>query len=185
MKNPFSRPGQFLKKLNDPQPKLKISSCGEILIDGLPFSFTVASAGSASDKGLVVSFSGEAVDKGIVTFEKIEAVTACGQTAEKTEKNPEFITKKDGKRIYQTRFTDLPIPAAAKSPGFRLKRRREDFFKSVSSEIAFRTVPHYSLSEECEIMITVYPIAAPLNGLSVIWKSCTSDKDYFTHRDMK
>lgn len=70
MKNPLSRPGQFLKKLNDPQPKLKISSCGEILIDGLPFSFTVASAGSASDKGLVVSFSGEAVDKGIVTFEK-------------------------------------------------------------------------------------------------------------------
>lgn len=185
MKNPFSRAGQFIKKMKDPKPKLKISSSGEILIDGLPFSFTVVSSGSASDKGLVVSFSGEAVDKGIVTFEKIEAVTACGQTSEKIVKNPELITKKDGKRIYQTRFSEIPVPAAAKGSGFRLKRSREDFFKSVSSEITFRTVPHYSLSEECEIMITVYPAAAPLNGLSVIWKSCTSDKDYFTHRGIK
>lgn len=185
MKNPFSRLGQFIKKLNDPQPKLKISYCGEILINGLPFSFTAVSAGSASDKGLVVSFSGEAVDKGMVAFEKIEAVTACGQTTERIEKNPVLITKKDGKKIYQTRFTEIPIPAAAKGSGFRIKRSREDFFKSVSSEIAFRVVPRYSLNKECEIMITVYPIANPLNGLSVIWKSCTSDKDYFTHRSMK
>ena len=55
MKNPFAG----LKKK---QVKLQFSTCGEIMIDGLPFAFGVESAGKASDKGLCVSISGEAVN---------------------------------------------------------------------------------------------------------------------------
>ena len=44
MKNPFAG----LKKK---QVKLQFSTCGEIMIDGLPFAFGVESAGKASDKG--------------------------------------------------------------------------------------------------------------------------------------
>ena len=63
MKNPFAG----LKKK---QVKLQFSTCGEIMIDGLPFAFGVESAGKASDKGLCVSISGEAVNDGRVTFSK-------------------------------------------------------------------------------------------------------------------
>ena len=65
MKNPFAG----LKKK---QVKLQFSTCGEIMIDGLPFAFGVESAGKASDKGLCVSISGEAVNDGRVTFSLID-----------------------------------------------------------------------------------------------------------------
>ena len=50
MKNPFAG----LKKK---QVKLQFSTCGEIMIDGLPFAFGVESAGKASDKGYPVKLS--------------------------------------------------------------------------------------------------------------------------------
>ena len=86
MKNPLKGLGGSLKKLTEPKVKLKFSTCGEIMIDGLPFSFGVESDGISSDKGLVVSISGEAVDSGKLTFEKIELNLLSGAKVKSAER---------------------------------------------------------------------------------------------------
>lgn len=63
MNNPLKQLKKQLHNINKPQVKLKFSTCGEILIDGLPFAFGVESDGISSDKGLTVALSGEAIDK--------------------------------------------------------------------------------------------------------------------------
>ena len=56
--------------------KVKITACGKVMIDGLPFSFSVMSGGERSEKGIVVSFSGEAVENGT---ELPKLYFACGK----------------------------------------------------------------------------------------------------------
>ena len=102
MKNPFAG----LKKK---QVKLQFSTCGEIMIDGLPFAFGVESAGKASDKGLCVSISGEAVNDGRVTFSNLEYYENHGGKITLVKHGFSLVTKKDGKKIYQAKFTKIPI----------------------------------------------------------------------------
>lgn len=183
MNNPFKGLGGSIKKITSPKIKLKFSTCGEVMIDGLPFSFGVESDGLSSDKGLVVSISGDAVDGGRLTFNEIELDLRDG-TKVKTEKRKlERVAKKDGKRIYQARFPEVFIPVCPKEPlSFKRNSSQEDFLNHLSSEISFKVVPTYKEPDESEIMITVYPIENPLDGLAVQWKNCTSDKDYFLHK---
>lgn len=184
MKNPLKGLGGSLKKLTEPKVKLKFSTCGEIMINGLPFSFGVESDGISSDKGLVVSISGEAVDSGKLTFDKIELNLLSGAKVKSAERKLEKVTKKDGKKIYQVRFPEVFIPVCPKEPAFSFKKNQseEDFLNRLSSEISFKVVPKYKESDESEVMITVYPIENPLDGLAVQWKNCTSDTDYFIHK---
>lgn len=103
MKNPFAG----LKKK---QVKLQFSTCGEIMIDGLPFAFGVESAGKASDKGLCVSISGEAVNDGRVTFSNLEYYENHGGKITLVKHGFSLVTKKDGKKIYQAKFTKYLSP---------------------------------------------------------------------------
>lgn len=184
MKNPFKGLTKGIKNLTAPQVKLKFSTCGEVLIDGLPFSFGVQSNGIASEKGLVAAISGEAVSSGKLTFDKIELSVLSGGTVKTISRKLEKVTKKDGKKIYQARFPELVIPAAMKSgalSGFR-KMSEDEFMAQLNAEISFKVTPKYKEPEESEVMITVYPIENPLGGLAVSWKNCTSDKDWFKNK---
>ncbi len=158
--------------------KVKIGTCGKVLIDGLPFSFSVTSAGDASQKGIVVSFSGEPVEKGDLTLGTIEMRFTRDGRAHSTTKKLARIVKSDGKHIYQAKFTDAVLEE------YRPPKKKADsaaFLADIASAYSFRVIPEYKAAEDAEIMLTVYPIADPLAGLAVEWRSCTSDKDWFEH----
>ena len=92
MKNPFAG----LKKK---QVKLQFSTCGEIMIDGLPFAFGVESAGKASDKGLCVSISGEAVNDGRVTFSNLEYYENHGGKITLVKHGFSLVTKRTARKF--------------------------------------------------------------------------------------
>ncbi len=183
MKNPFRGLKKGIKDLTSPQVRLKFSTCGEVMIDGLPFSFGVQSIGIPSDKGLVVSISGEAVENGELTFDFIELNLMNGMKVKTARREFSEHIKTDGKKIYQSRFPEVVIPLGKSDPLFSLRRQtEEEFISQLTSEISFKTIPHYKGKEDSEVMITVYPVENPMNGLAVQWKSCTSDTDWFLHR---
>ena len=167
-----------IKELRKQGVKVRISTCGRVLIDGLPFSFSAVSDGAASQKGIVVSFSGEPVENGSLTFGTIELRFFVGGRARSATKKLNRIEKSDGKHIYQAKFTEAALAEFVPSKG---KAGSEDFLADVASALSFKTTPTYKGSEDAEVMLTVYPIEDPLAGLAVEWRSCTSDKDWFEH----
>ncbi|MBR6101998.1 MAG: hypothetical protein IKP95_06205 [Ruminococcus sp.] len=167
-----------LKEMTKRGVKVKISSCGRVLIDGLPFSFSVSSAGDASRKGIVVSFSGDPVEKGELTLDVIELHCVKNGKARTETKKLSKIVKSDGKHIYQAKFTGLELEEFAPTGK---KADEEMFLADISSQYTFKTVPEYKQETDGEIMLTVYPIEEPLTGLAVEWKPCTSDKEWFSH----
>lgn len=174
MKNPFAG----LKKK---QVKLQFSTCGEIMIDGLPFAFGVESAGKASDKGLCVSISGEAVNDGRVKFSDLEYYENHGGKITLVKHGFSLVTKKDGKKIYQAKFAKIPITEKDTSVLFR-KLTEEEVVQRLNCEIAFKVTPHFSGEDTPEVMLTVYPYENMLTGSAVQWLKVTSDKDYFLHK---
>lgn len=158
--------------------KVKITACGKVMIDGLPFSFSVMSGGERSEKGIVVSFSGEAVENGTLTLGTVDMHYIKKGKAHSQTKKLARIVKKDGKHIYQARFTDVVLIDSASS---KKKKDSASFLADIESSYSFKVTPEYSSDEDSEIMLTVYPIADPLAGLAVEWRSCTSDKDWFEH----
>ena len=156
--------------------KVKIASCGKVMINGLPFSFSAASAGDASQKGIVISFSGEPVENGTLTFGTVEMHSVRNGKARVETKKLAKIVKKDGKHIYQARFTDAVLEEFAPDG----KKADENMFLTdIASHFTFRTTPQYTGEEDGEVMITVYPLEDPLGGLAVEWKPCTDDPDWF------
>ena len=158
--------------------KLKFNSCGKVLIDGLPFSFSAVSIGGASNKGIVVSFSGEPVENGRLSFGSIELRYTQNGRARSTAKKLARIVKSDGKHIYQAKFTEVTLE------DYQPTGRKADsdmFLSDISSAFSFRVTPSYKEEQQGEVMLTVYPIEDPLSGLAVEWKPCTSDKDWFEH----
>ncbi|MBR1393117.1 MAG: hypothetical protein IJ561_04710 [Ruminococcus sp.] len=166
-----------LEQMNKRGVKVKIASCGKVLINGLPFSFSAASAGDASNKGIVISFSGEPVEKGLLTFGAVEMHYFRGGKARQETKKLVKVIKKDGKPIYQARFTDAVLEEFAPDG----KKADENMFLTdIASHYTFRTTPQYTGEEDAEVMITVYPLEDPLGGLAVEWKPCTTDENWFT-----
>lgn len=158
--------------------KVRFSSCGKVLIDGLPFSFSVSSAGDASNKGIVVSFSGEPVEKGELELGTIEMHSFKNSRARSETKKLAKIVKSDGKHIYQAKFPGAVLENFAPTGK---KAGEGEFLDDISSQYTFKVTPSYKQETEGEIMLTVYPIEDPLAGLAVEWKKCTSDKDWFEH----
>lgn len=177
--------GNFLDKLSKKaglkQVKLEFATCGEIMIDGLSFSFGVESAGAASVKGLCVSVSGEAVDSGEVTFTDLQYHEQHGGNITVVKHDFPLVTKKDGKKIYQAKFTKIPITEYSSGAFFR-KVTEQDVIDRINAQISFRVTPHYSGDGLPEIMLSVYPYENPLNGSATQWLNVTSDKDYFLHK---
>ena len=92
-----------------------------------------------------------------------------------------LVTKKDGKKIYQAKFTKIPITEKDTSVLFR-KLTEEEVVQRLNCEIAFKVTPHFSGEDTPEVMLTVYPYENMLTGSAVQWLKVTSDKDYFLHK---
>ncbi|MBR1562655.1 MAG: hypothetical protein IJ645_05570 [Ruminococcus sp.] len=163
------------------QVNLRFSTCGEIMIDGLPFSFGVESSGKASKKGLCVSISGEDVDNGKITFSGLTRNCYVKGKLQPVRYDFKLTTKKDGKRIYMARFPDLEIPDALDTKMFK-KVTEQDVLNRMNNEISFKVTPHYSGEDTPEILLTVYPLENVLTGSAAAWLKVTSDTDYFLHK---
>lgn len=174
----------MFKGFSKKQVKLQFSTCGEIMIDGLPFAFGVESIGKASDKGLCVSVSGDAVDDGRVTFSDLEYYENHSGSVTVVKHGIKLVTKSDDKKIYQAKFSRIPI-AEKDTSSFFHKVTEEDVIQRINCEIAFKVTPHYSGDDTPEVMLTVYPYENPLTGSAVEWIKVTSDKDYFLHKFSK
>ncbi len=182
MKNPFKQLKNDIALAKKPQVKLKFTTCGEVLIDGLPFSFGVESVGLYSEKGIAVSLSGDVIERGELTFgDSVEMHMLNGTKIRTIKRKLEAVKKKDGKKIYRAKFPEAVIAQYVKRGIFDKKPDEEQFMQRLSGEISFKVYPCYKGEGEEEVMITVYPIENPLNGLAVNWKNCTSDRDWFAH----
>ena len=93
-------------------------------------------------------------------------------------------SEKDGKKIYQAKFTKIPITEKDTSVLFR-KLTEEEVVQRLNCEIAFKITPHYSGEDTPEVMLTVYPYENLLTGSAVEWLKVTSDRDYFIHKFSK
>ena len=176
---------KLFDKLKSKNVKLNFATCGEIMIDSLPFSFGVESAGKASDKGLCVSISGDAVDRGLVSFSDLEYHEMHGGNVTIVKVEFRRVTKKDGKKIYQAKFDRIPITEFSTGMFGGNKVTEETVINRLNAEISFKVTPHYNGTDEPEVMLTVYPYENPLNGSCVQWIKVTSDKDYFLHKIQK
>ena len=166
------------------QVNLRFSTCGEIMIDGLPFSFGVESAGRASEKGLCVSISGEDVDNGRITFSGLTRNVVDKGRVKPVRYDFKLISKSDGKKIYQARFPDIKIPDAPETKLFK-KVSEQDVINRMNNEISFKVTPHFSGDDTPEIMLTVYPLENVLTGSAAMWLNVTSDTDYFLNKIKK
>ena len=177
----------FFGKLISKKIRLQFSTCGEIFIDSLPFSFGVESIGASSDKGISVSISGEAVDKGIVKFSDLEYNEMHGGDVTVVKMNFPLVTKKDGKKIYHADFRKIPITEYSTGM-FGGKVTEESVISRLNAEIGFKVTPHFSATDDAqeqEVLLTVYPNENPLEGACSQWINVTSDKDYFIHKFRK
>lgn len=170
-----------MKKTGLKQVQLDFSTCGEIMIDGLAFSFGVESIGKASDKGICVTISGEAVDSGEVTFTDLEYHEQHGGNITVVKHGFPLVTKKDGKKIYQAKFTKIPITEYSTGAFFK-KVTEQDVIDRINAQIGFKVTPHYSGTETPEVMLSIYPFENVLTGSATQWLKVTSDKDYFLHK---
>ena len=172
---------KFSKVPRIKEVKLNFAACGEIMINELPFSFAVESAGLASQKGITVSISGEDVDNGKVKFSNLEFHEMHGGSVTVVKMQFPLVTKKDGKKIYQARFNKIPLTEYSTGPFYR-KTTEDDVVARINSAISFKVTPHFEGEGTPEIMLTVYPNENPLTGSCVEWRKVTADKDYFIHK---
>ncbi|ADU22109.1 MULTISPECIES: hypothetical protein [Ruminococcus] len=160
------------------KPYLKMVGCGEIMINELPFSFSMQNIGAASDAGICITISGDAVDSGIVRFTDLTYMkNVNGKTVPERYDLP-LVKKSDGKMIYQAKFTDIKLPEFDSS----VATTKEEFLGVLATQLTFRVTPLYKGNGLPEIMLSVYPFGDPLTGSATEWKRVTADQDYFLHK---
>lgn len=160
------------------KPCLKMISCGEIMIDRLPYTFSLQNIGAASNEGLIVSLSGDDIDSGRVRFTDLTFQRISNGKAEWVRCDLPLVTKNDGKRIYQARFGSIFLPEFDPS----VASTEEEFLGVLSTQLTFRVTPLFDGDDTPEIMLSVYPLGDPLTGSATEWKKVTSDQDYFLHK---
>ncbi|WP_295157651.1 hypothetical protein [uncultured Ruminococcus sp.] len=159
------------------KPYLKMISCGEIMINRLPYSFSLQNIGAASNAGICVTLSGGAVDNGRVRFTDFVFLKNVDGKVIPERYDLPLVTKNDGKKLYQAKFDKLVLkeydPTVAKT--------EEEFLGVLSTQLTFRVTPLFEGEDMPEIMLSVYPYGDPLTGSATEWKRVTSDEDYFLH----
>lgn len=160
------------------KPCLKMIGCGEIMINELPFSFSMQNIGAASDAGICVTISGEAVDSGVVRFTDFTYMKNVNGKAMPERYDLPLVKKADGKMIYQAKFTDIKLPEFDPS----VATTKEEFLGVLSTQLTFRVTPLYDGEGLPEVMLSVYPFGDPITGSATEWKRVTSDQDYFLHK---
>lgn len=160
------------------KPCLKMISCGEVMINGLPYSFSLQNVGAGSSAGLCVTISGEDVDNGRVRFTDLIFLKNQGGKIVPQRYDFPLVTKKDGKKIYQARFDKLRLQEFAPE----VATTEEEFLGVLSTQLTFRVTPLFEGKDMPEVMLSIYPFADPLTGSATEWKKVTSDEDYFLHK---
>lgn len=160
------------------KPCLKMISCGEIMIDRLPYTFSLQNIGAASNEGLIVSLSGDDIDSGRVRFTDLTFQRISNGKTEWVRYDLPLVTKNDGKRIYQARFGSISLSEFDPS----VASTEEEFLGVLSTQLTFRVTPLFNGDDTPEIMLSVYPLGDPLTGSATEWKKVTSDQDYFLHK---
>ena len=159
------------------KPHLKMISCGEIMINRLPYSFSLQNIGAGSDDGLCVTLSGDDIDNGRIRFTDLIFIkTENGKSVQERYDLP-LITKNDGKRLYQLRLDKLHLQEFDPSEA----STEEEFLGVLSTQLTFRVTPLFEGDDMPEVMLSVYPFGDPLTGSATEWKKVTSDEDYFIH----
>ena len=162
------------------KPYLKMISCGEIMISGLPYSFSLQNIGAASNKGLCVTISGDDVDSGRVRFTDLYYLKNVDGKIVPQRTDFFLVPKKDGKKLYQARFTDMKLEEFSTGSAFE-NTTEEEFIQAVNSQISFKVTPLFDGDDMPEVMPSIYPFADPITGSATEWKKVTSDQDYFLH----
>ena len=112
------------------------------MIDGLPFAFGWRVQGKRQTKGFAFRYLGEAVNDGRVTFSNLEYYENHGGKITLVKHGFSLVTKKDGKKIYQAKFTKIPITEKDTSVLFR-KLTEEEVVQRLNCEIAFKVTPSF------------------------------------------
>ena len=163
------------------KPCLKMISCGEIMINRLPYSFSLQNVGAESSAGLCVTISGEDVDNGRVRFTDLTFLNNANGTTVPERYELPLITKKDGKKIYQAKFEKMFLQEFDPSEA----TTKEEFLGVLSTQLTFRVTPLFDGDDMPEVMLSIYPFGDPITGSATEWKKVTSDEDYFLHKIKK
>ena len=163
--------------------KLSFTACGEVMINGLPFSFGIESLTDGSEMGFCVTFSGEAIDSGALKLSGFERHRMVGGKRSAVKTDLPLVVKKDGKKIYQARFEGFALTGRQ---GRSLKKATgQELISSLDDQVDFSVTPHYSGTDTPDVMLSIYPFENPLNGSATKWLNVTADQDYFLHRAQK
>lgn len=183
MKNPFNKQAikQAKEILNPRQIKLAMTNIGEVMIDGLMFSFGIESAGKPSNHGFCVSISGDAIDEGRVTFTDFQITQMLGGKSVTKKADIFKVAKSDGKQLYQAKFNYIAIEDGHEDVSIK-KMNEKELMQKVNSQISFKIMPHFSGDDMPELMISVYPYENILTGAATEWVKITSDQDYFLNK---
>lgn len=156
---------------------LEFCTSGAAMINGLKFSFVIDNVGSSTDQGLCVSLSGDAVASGSFTASsQIELDCFINGKQTKLTKKLTAIEKNDGKKILQAKFKGLHLESGVTKE----KDEEQAFDHKMRSQLKFSFVPCYTLPEDAEIMLTVYPYDNILEGAASKWIYACSDASSLT-----
>lgn len=171
-----------IQKQDKSRVALRRSSCGAVLIDGLQFAASIESDGARSDKGLVFTLSGEAVADGRFSVDMLDVTYPAAGGGKSIKRKVQSAKTKEGKKILRCVFDEIKIPECADPDSLAMTALTEEQLKSSTpKQIIFRFTPHYTSSEEAEIMLNIYPKANPLDGSFTEWLTATNDREFFEH----
>lgn len=156
--------------------KLRLLQNSGVMINGLEFTFMAESIGKASGKGFVLSLSCDEIDMDKLKFTTVTLIAGAIDKKRTVTRRLERSKKSDGKYIYSARFSGIEIPEAhAQSK----KERLEALINGTQNQFVFKLTPHYQGEEECEVMITLYPLESVLTGAATLYKKVTSNSNYY------
>lgn len=169
------------------QVKLGFSTMGEVLIDGLGFSFGIESLGKPSDMGFLVTVSGDAVDKGLLKLDKLEVHTLKDGKFQIRSYGFKKVSKKDGGHAYQVAFKGVRIAdgrnlksgkgISLMNIAKRAELENELMMDRIANEVMFKFTPVFTEKTDSEALIAVFPYENIVNGAASQWVNVTSDRD--------
>ncbi|MBP1572986.1 MAG: hypothetical protein J6A55_04190 [Oscillospiraceae bacterium] len=173
MNNIFTRVKKELERqYGANMPSLRFVSLGAAMIHGLPFKFDIDNVGDESDKGLCVAISGDSIENGSFTVKDITLNCFIGGRQTTIKKKLSLVEKKDGKHVYQAKFSDITLQS-----GLELDKDEEKRFEQkLKRQLHFSFTPCYTDIEDGEVMLTVYPYANILEGAANKYRNVCADE---------
>lgn len=171
-----------MQKRDKTRVAVRRSACGAVMIDSLPFSISVESDGAANNKGLILVLAGDAVSDGSFTVDLIDVTYPAAGGMRTIKRKPELYKKKDGGYVIRLNCPEIKLPDCDDPESLTgIAKNEEQLAAGSDHQIIFRFTPHFTGSDEQEIMVNIYPTVNPLDGSCTEWVTATADKDFFEH----